>query len=453
MASLLSRTLAGLGKTASLTAAKSAVDFAVLVALIRIYGDRDPIGQFAFLFVWVELFHRLSNFGGHRYLIQRRDLRREDLATVVTTEMSAALLWAVVWAVAAPMFFSGLGRGALASLCPVLAAWLVTERLGLPARAVLERDLRFGRSNGALLAGSLALGLVAIPLALAGWGVLAWVVGKVVQSAVTASLLWAFAGIRPALGWRGGALRPFLRFGLPLTAADLIQFYNWNVPIVVIGLAMGDNEVLALYWIAYKLPEAMLQLQSLVSTVVYPAFSRARDDRQLVEGFHLVTKYSAALAVFPVVLVLTLGLGVTRHILGEDYLQATRALQIFTALAAFHGRGRHRGGSVRRSLGPAARRRCGGGQRGCDRDCGHQLRGDPDCHQSLPPPSPDGPVSPLPRSSPRRGRRDPRSRFRPSADGSRPSSRLTVLDGGLGDGDSLRGPRARTGCAGAEATP
>ena len=239
------------------------------------------------------------------------------------------------WAVAAPMFFSGRGRGALAALCPVLAGWLVTERLGLPARAVLERDLRFGRSNGALLAVSLALGLVAIPLALAGWGVLAWVVGKVVQSAVTASLLWAFAGMRPPLGWRGGAMRPLLRFGLPLTAADLIQFYNWNVPIVVIGLAMRDNEVLALYWIAYKLTEYMMQLQSLVSTVVYPAFTRALDDRQLVEGFHLVTKYSAALAVLPVGLVLTLGLGVPRLILGEDYLQATRALQIFTALAAF----------------------------------------------------------------------------------------------------------------------
>ncbi len=335
MATLLNRTLAGLGKTASLTAVKSGLDFAILLALIRIFRVPEPIGQFVFLFVWIEFFNRLSNFGGYRYLIQRRELRREDIATVLSTETGAALIWAPVWFFIMPDFFQWIGREDLMLGVMILTPWLLTERFSATARAILEHDLRFGRANTALLLGTVTLGAVTIPLALAGWGALAWVIGKVAQSAVTCLAMWLFVGMRPPLGWRRDAARPYLRFGMPLFAADLLQFYNWNVPIVVIGLLLRSDSVLALYWIAYKLPEYLMQLQGLVSTVVYPAFTRARDDQQLRAGFHLVTKYSAAVAGLPAALALALGTGIMLHLLREDFEGGTRAFQIFTGLAAF----------------------------------------------------------------------------------------------------------------------
>jgi len=48
-----------------------------------------------------------------------------------------------------------------------------------------------------------------------------------------------------------------------------------------------------------------------------------------------VTKFSAAVALLPVALVVGAGIGVTMHLLGPDYLSATPALILFTGLAAF----------------------------------------------------------------------------------------------------------------------
>jgi len=53
---------------------------------------------------------------------------------------------------------------------------------------------------------------------------------------------------------------------------------------VLIGLILGSDTVLGLYYLAFKLPHYMLQLQELASTVVYPAFTKARDDTQLREA-------------------------------------------------------------------------------------------------------------------------------------------------------------------------
>ena len=64
MPTLLGHTLRGLGKTASLTALKSAVDFFATIALIHLLRIPEPWGVFGFLFVGVDLFFRLSSVGG-----------------------------------------------------------------------------------------------------------------------------------------------------------------------------------------------------------------------------------------------------------------------------------------------------------------------------------------------------------------------------------------------------
>jgi O-antigen/teichoic acid export membrane protein len=335
MATLLRRTLSGLAKSASLTAAKSIVDFVVLLWLIRILRVPEPFGAFFFVFVGAELTLKLSNLGGYRYLIQRRGLTGEDVATVTTAEVGMALLWAPVWWFAAPLYLQALGWGHLVPAARVMTLWTITERLGLPARSLLERDMHFGRANGAYVVGTVVMGVVAVSMALTGWGLMALICGKVAQSVATTAALWVFTGRAPRAGWSREAVRELLRFGLPITASDLLVFYLWNVPVILIGQILRDEALIGLYYAAFKLPEYMRQLQDLASNVVYPAFTKARDDEHLREGFRLVTKYSAAVGLLPVALVAALGRGVTLHLLGTDYLGATLALLVFTALAAF----------------------------------------------------------------------------------------------------------------------
>jgi O-antigen/teichoic acid export membrane protein len=335
VASLLSRTLAGLGKTASLTAAKTLVDAATLYIIIWVLEIPELTGDLFWILVWVEIFHFLSNLGGYRYLVQRPQLSESDLATVTTTELGAAVLWATVWFFAAPALLSVVGWGHLGDTAQVMALWLLTERLGQPARALLERELRFGRSNGSLFIGTLVMSAVAISLALRGWGVMAFLIGRVCQSATSAVLLWVCARRPPRLGWSREAAGPYLRFGLPIFIAELMQLYYKRIPELIIGTVLQSRAVFGVYSVAVRLPDYLRQIQDISGSVVYSAFARARSDEQLCEGFHLATKYSAAVGLLPLTLVLVLGAGVADHLLPSGYAGITVALQVFTALAVF----------------------------------------------------------------------------------------------------------------------
>ncbi|MBN1478230.1 oligosaccharide flippase family protein [Candidatus Sumerlaeota bacterium] len=335
MASLLSRTLAGLGKTASLTVAKTLVDAATLYAIIWVLELPELTGDLFWILVWVEIFHFLSNLGGQRYLVQRPELSDSDVATVTTTELGAALLWASVWLFASPTLLRAVGWGHLGNTAQVMTLWLITERLGQPARALLERDLRFGRSNGSLFIGTLVMSAVAVSLAIAGWGVQSFLIGRVCQSATSAVLLWTFAGRPPRLGWSREAARPYLRFGLPIFFAELMQLYYKRIPELIIGTVLQSRAVLGVYSVAVRLPDYLRQIQDISGAVVYSAFSRARSEESLCEGFQLATKYSAAVGLLPLTLVLVLGAGVVDHLLPPGYGGITVALQIFTALAVF----------------------------------------------------------------------------------------------------------------------
>lgn len=335
MPSLMQRTLAGLGKTASLTALKSLVDFAALLALVDILEVPNPFGLFFFVFIGAELTLRLSSVGGYRYIIQAPALRDADVATVLTLEGGLAVAWSVVWWFAAPLYLTWLGWGELVGAAHLLTLWILSERVGQPARSLLEREMCFGRANGALFGGTLAMAATSVTLALGGMGVMALVVGRVAQSLVSTALLWLFARRAPRLGVARDALAPLLRFGLPLLGADLLTFYIWNAPPLLIGQLQRDAAMLGLYYAAFKLPEYLRQLQDITSNVVYPAFSRTQSDEQLREGFRLATKYSAAVSLLPVALVLALGRGVPINLLRPEFAGATAALVVYTALASF----------------------------------------------------------------------------------------------------------------------
>lgn len=335
MTSLLRRTVEGIGKTAFLTVAKSVVDFTTLMVIIRILHIPDPIGDLFWVLVWIEIFHYLSNFGGYRYLIQRREMTDADLATVTTTESGSALLWAAAWFFSAPALLTSVGWGHVSGLALIMTPWLLTERLAQPARALLERDLKFGRSNGAMFLGTLVMSVVAIALALSGFGVKSLLIGRVAQSATAMAMMWVFAGRFPKFGWSRDAFRPYVKFGAPLFASDLLQLYYKRIPDIIIGVWLKSPAIFGIYSVAVRLPDYLRQIQDLIGAVVYPAFTKTSSDEKLREGFHLATKYSAVMGLLPLSLVLVLGDGVTRHLLTESYAGITHALQIFTGLAVF----------------------------------------------------------------------------------------------------------------------
>ena len=161
--------------------------------------------------------------------------------------MMASLLW-----VSAPYLASTLRaddggaaviRGLTVTL-PFLAVAAVTNEL-------LRRELRFLRRIIPDSVSSLVGAVVAILLVFNGYGVMALVIGQIVQGTLTLILCWV---VHPPVlpGWNRQDARGLLSYGGPYAGANLLELVQLNVDYVIVARVLGSM-LLGQYSLSFRL--------------------------------------------------------------------------------------------------------------------------------------------------------------------------------------------------------
>lgn len=328
---LLTTALRGLRVTGGLTGLKTFLDLGGQLALARILMP-SAFGVFSVAQSLSGFVSCFTDLAGQRYLIQKRGaLDRRAIDSVFTFELTLGILVGSLWIAVADPLLTALGWPEQAPFARCLALWMILERLMLP-RALLDRKMAFGRSNLALVLGTAAAVAAMVIAALAGAGPYTFIIGLLVRTSVSAAGMWMWAPVRPRLAFEREQVRPLLLFGIPILLTTVLIFYYTNIDYLIIHAVLGYSAV-GLYYGAYRYPHYIHQVQYLVSTVVYPAFTKAADRRQLARGFSMVTKYCAAMG-FPAILVVWIvGEDAVRALLGPKWVAATFCFQMFTLLA------------------------------------------------------------------------------------------------------------------------
>jgi O-antigen/teichoic acid export membrane protein len=181
-------------------------------------------------------------------------------------------------------------------------------------RALLERELRYGRIAAVEAVSVLTAAVCALGAGALGAGVWALVLYNLVsQGLQMASFAWPTrAALRPELHW--GGLRPLLTFGGWVLATNVLTFFARNSDNLLIGAVLGAAAV-GVYGLSYQF--MMIPLMALTwpsSAVLFATLSRQRMDaarvRETVRGVFSAT---AALA-FPAMAYLTFGLAFPAHV-------------------------------------------------------------------------------------------------------------------------------------------
>lgn len=268
------------------------------VVLARVLLPAD-FGVVAAATVVVSLAQVLGELGLAKALVQRRD--RVSEAAITAFWMNAVfglLMTALAWALApAVARYFGDPRISLAlrALSPVmLLSALVAVPMGL-----LQREFRFKTLFWARLAGAALPAMAGIPLALAGVGYWALVVGTLAGQLAQAVVLWQVGGWRPALMFDRALAAELLRFGRwALLAALLGWGYAW-LDAVIVGRYLGAHEM-GLYRTGGALVTLVFGLLfAPLLPVLYSLFSRAQHDLPLLRNSLLVVVRLSTLVVLP----------------------------------------------------------------------------------------------------------------------------------------------------------
>ncbi|WP_333828983.1 lipopolysaccharide biosynthesis protein [Pararhodobacter sp.] len=242
----------------------------------------EDFGIFAAGTLAIGFASRLAVFGLNTVVVQRSELDTRALSTAFWIALSASTLLALALVAMAEPLAALFEEAAIAPLIPALALGMVLSSATSLVTALLRRELNMKAiARRTLLANALS-GLIAMPFILNGYGAWGLVVQSVGGAALTLILTVMLVGWPVKAVFDTGVAREMLRFGAPVTGADLLTYYNRESPKLFVGLMLGV-EALGLFAMAMRVMNLLLQVLGVTLTkVTLPVMSqvnRATPDR------------------------------------------------------------------------------------------------------------------------------------------------------------------------------
>jgi O-antigen/teichoic acid export membrane protein len=245
----------------------------VSVMLIARLLTPEEIGVFSISVAVIALAQTLREFGLGAYIVQERELDRSHIRSAFGVALVLAWTIALLITAASGPLAIFYGREGIRDVLLVLALTFLISPIGLPAQAMLIRELQFGKLYLVQLVSSVIQVAVSITLAALGFGYLsmAWasLVGGLVGITVLSVLKPDLVFMLPSLS----AWRRVAAFGGFASGANLVGTIGVNMAELIIGRMLGFSAV-AYYSRAMGLLNIFRStVQATVMSVALPAFA------------------------------------------------------------------------------------------------------------------------------------------------------------------------------------
>ncbi|WP_456325499.1 lipopolysaccharide biosynthesis protein [Desulfonauticus submarinus] len=288
------------------------------VILARILGPKEfgiyGMAQIISSFVW--MFWQL---GLNAAIVQRKEIDRSHLDTAFTISLFMGIICAILTWVSAPYVAHFFHEPKVVPLTRVIAITFVIYAFDRVPRSLLGRNLKFKEAAIPGLLNAIIYPLVAIPLALKGFGAMSFVWGIVAgaMGMVFLHYYWLFKYFdwRPRIYFDKKSAKDLLGFGVFLTMTNILNFFLWNLQKIVIGHNLGAEE-LGFYNKAANLSSLPVgKINSVLGNVLLSAFSKIQDDVNKMRdwfkkfnflAYSLVSPFLIFFLFFPDVVILSL---------------------------------------------------------------------------------------------------------------------------------------------------
>lgn len=301
MSDLKSKTIGGMLWSVARAGWSSAVTLMLFIVLARLLEPKD-FGIFALASIFVEVGRVLSSGGLGDAVIRAPEPDDRFFSTVFWLNLALSLIFASIIALSAPLYVAFLGAADGLSIIYALALTLPLGSLGAVHGAILAREFRYSMLTLQAMLSSLSSGMVAVTLALNGYGVWALIAQAFVGSFVSIAFVWSVTRWRPTLQFDIFVLTSIMAFGASLAVTQLIWMLLVRMQDLFIGSFYGPAAV-GMYRIAWRVIELIANmLLGPIGSVSLVTFSRMQSEpERLRYAYGQLINYASFL-VFPMIL-------------------------------------------------------------------------------------------------------------------------------------------------------
>ena len=200
-------------------------------------------GLLAMVMVFARFGNLFSDMGLSRSLIHNQQVSSIDTSTVFWATLVLGLLLSGLMAALAPGIAWFYGQPELTALALVIALNFILSALNIIPRTLLEKRLQFRSLFFVDATATVLSGLIAIGMALSGYGVWSLAAQVILRSLFLSMLFWLFYPWRPDLVFDRSAFQQAAGYGLPLLGSGSLNYWVRNADKLLIGWKLGDEEL------------------------------------------------------------------------------------------------------------------------------------------------------------------------------------------------------------------
>jgi PST family polysaccharide transporter len=276
-ADLKSKSIRGGAFMLASTGANLVIGIAATSVLARILMPAD-FGLLAMVFALTAIAERFKDIGLGRATIQKKQLTHSEVSNLFWLNLSVGIGICVAILMLSSLIARFYHEQRLTHIAMVLSTTFVLGGSAIQHQALLNRRMKF-LATGAISTGSLVVSnVLAIILALKGYGYWSLVWREVARSVLAAGATFAVCPWVPRLPDLRENVSQQMRFGRDVTVFNIVTHFTASVDQILLG-RFGGASVLGLYRQAFQL--VMLpanQLTPPIHSVAEPLFSALQDD-------------------------------------------------------------------------------------------------------------------------------------------------------------------------------
>lgn len=276
------------------------IQFIFGIWLTRIL-DTSDYGLLGMILIFIAIGQTLIDSGFGSALIWKKNPSQTDYSTVFYFNISVGFILYILFYLIAPRIAGFYNEPKLIDLIRVISINSVILSFSLIHQTILQKKVNFKLMAYVNFGGSVLAGIVALIMALKGFGVWSIVWQILIKSLFTTIFLWIFSSWKPMIAFDFTVLKKLFGYGSKLTAAGLIYAVFQNLYFNIIG-KLFPIESLGLYTRASQLQEFPVKTgASIFNRVVFPVFASIQNEKErLLDAIRKSLK-SMVFVMFPVI--------------------------------------------------------------------------------------------------------------------------------------------------------
>lgn len=286
--SLKNSAISGVKWTTLAMAATTLMQLAQLAILARFLAPGD-FGLMAIMMVVIGFSQAFMDMGISNAIIHRQNITHTQLSSLYWLNIGSGLALTIIIFALSPLVALFYDEPRITKLMMILSSVFVIVAIGNQYRILCQKELQFSRMATIEVTAAVLSFLVAVCLAVSGFGVYALVFAMLTQALVS-SAMFLYTGLRdhhrPALIYRHGELAGFYSFGLFQMGERSINYISTNIDKLFIGKMLG-MQVVGFYDMAWRLIIFPLQkINPIVNKVAFPVYAKVQNDTDALNRYY-----------------------------------------------------------------------------------------------------------------------------------------------------------------------